>query len=118
MKPQELIKKIEKVINANKKEIIAFSRLHPVNISSIDKSKNEMFIKQNELWQQAIDEIKKHIKKYKVEIIESEAGWGQKTDSVKEFDTEKEADDFVTTYNAPNNKPVTPGWYMYAVRIK
>ena len=50
----------------------------------------------------------------KVVVIESEAGWGQRVDEVKEFDTMKEAEDFVTDFNKDNNAPVTPSWYMYA----
>ena len=50
----------------------------------------------------------------KVEIIESEAGWGQKLDEVREFPTLEEANAFIKEFNAPNNKPVTPSWYMYA----
>lgn len=49
-----------------------------------------------------------------VEIIESERGWGQKVDEVKKFDNLKEARAFVRKYNAKNNLPYTPDWYMYA----
>jgi hypothetical protein len=34
-----------------------------------------------------------------VNVIESERGWGQKVDDVKEFDTIEEADEFVKTFN-------------------
>ncbi len=50
----------------------------------------------------------------KVVIIESEAGWGQRVDEVKEFTTRKEAEDFVTEFNKDNDKDVVPSWYMYA----
>ena len=51
----------------------------------------------------------------KVLIIESEAGWGQKVDEVKEFPTYEEAEEFVREYNAKWNPPgPTPDWYMYA----
>lgn len=50
----------------------------------------------------------------KVEIIESEAGWGAKVDEVREFPSLDEANAFIKEFNAPNNKPVTPSWYMYA----
>lgn len=57
-------------------------------------------------------------KKFVVHIIESEAGWGQKLDEVKEFDTEAEAKSFVKGYNEKyNNLPVTPSWYMVAQYI-
>jgi hypothetical protein len=50
----------------------------------------------------------------KVAIIESERGWGQRIDEVKEFPSEEEATEFVTKFNAKNNLPVVPDWYMYA----
>ena len=52
----------------------------------------------------------------KVLIIESEAGWGQKIDEVKEFPTYDEAVTFVKDYNNKYNPPmdITPSWYMYA----
>ena len=52
---------------------------------------------------------------FKVFIIESEAGWGQKVDEVKRFDTKQEALKFVEDYNAKYNPPgPTPSWYMIA----
>ena len=54
------------------------------------------------------------INAYRVDIIESESGWGQKIDEVKYFDNEIEARKFVTDYNAKNDKPYVPEWYMYA----
>ncbi len=53
-------------------------------------------------------------RKTKVEIIESERGWGQRIDEVKTFDTYEIAEDFVKRFNAPNNKAEVPAWYMYA----
>lgn len=53
----------------------------------------------------------------KVEIIESERGWGQKVDETKEFETLEEAESFVKEYNAENKWSSAPDWYMYA-RIK
>jgi hypothetical protein len=52
--------------------------------------------------------------KIKVEIIESERGWGQKVDGVRNFDTLSEAQKFVDEYNSKNNEPKVPDWYMYA----
>lgn len=52
--------------------------------------------------------------KVKVAIIESERGWGQRIDEVREFDTRAEAAAFVVDFNAENNKPEVPDWYMYA----
>lgn len=51
---------------------------------------------------------------YKVNIIESERGWGQKIDEVKYFDNEVEAKSFVREFNSKNDKPYVPDWYMYA----
>jgi hypothetical protein len=55
---------------------------------------------------------------YTAVIIESERGWGQKIDEVKEFKTEKARDKFITKFNARNNEPTTPDWYMYAEKGK
>lgn len=46
--------------------------------------------------------------KIKVIIIESEAGWGQRVDEVKEFDDRATAEEFVKDFNKDNNEPVTP----------
>jgi len=51
---------------------------------------------------------------FKVEIIESERGWGSKVDEVKFFDNEQEAKDFCKIYNSKNTEKVVPDWYMYA----
>ena len=51
---------------------------------------------------------------YTAVIIESERGWGQRVDEVREFKTEKARDNFIKKYNAQNNEPTTPDWYMYA----
>ncbi len=46
--------------------------------------------------------------KFKVEIIESERGWGMRLDEVKLFDDAQEAFDWVEEFNASNNKDETP----------
>jgi hypothetical protein len=51
---------------------------------------------------------------YKVDLIESERGWGQRTDETKYFETEKEALAFVKEYNSANTATRVPDWYMYA----
>lgn len=51
---------------------------------------------------------------YKVTIIESERGWGQKIDEVKYFDNEQEARQFVSEFNSSNTATEVPDWYMYA----
>lgn len=58
--------------------------------------------------------VKGDSKKPRVEIIESERGWGQKVDDVLEFDTLEEAKDFIKDYNKDNNLSIIPDWYMYA----
>ena len=59
----------------------------------------------------------------KVEIIESESGWGRKVVETKEFKTLKQAQKFVDKYNKPNvddwNETHTvPEWYMQAVIVE
>lgn len=48
-------------------------------------------------------------------IIESERGWGQKIDERRPFDTLEEANEWIKDYNAANDEPTVPDWYMYAV---
>ncbi len=54
----------------------------------------------------------------KVYIIESERGWGQKIDEVKEFDTLELAETFVTEYNSHNTEETVPDWYMRAEVVR
>lgn len=54
-------------------------------------------------------------KKVKVLIIESERGWGQRVDEIKEFTTRADAEAFIKKYNAANNEATVPDWYSYAV---
>lgn len=51
---------------------------------------------------------------YKVNIIESERGWGSKIDEVKYFDNEFEAKEFVNTFNSKNDENLVPDWYRWA----
>ena len=58
-------------------------------------------------------------KEWKVEVIESERGWGQKVDEVHWFTTEKKAKKFQDEINEPNRQNIlnggsTPDWYMFA----
>ena len=55
--------------------------------------------------------------KYRVDIIESERGWGQKVEDVKFFDTEDEADTYCKQFNKDNNLPYVPDWYMVAQKV-
>lgn len=58
--------------------------------------------------------MSRKIKCWRVDIIESERGWGQRVDETREFPTFEEADAFREKYNSKNNKPTVPDWYMYA----
>lgn len=54
-------------------------------------------------------------KAYRVDIIESERGWGSKIDETLYFDNELEARLYVKTYNDKYNPPgPAPDWYMVA----
>jgi len=51
---------------------------------------------------------------HRVPVIESEMGWGAKTDDYMICRSRSEAKDFITEFNADNNLDVVPDWYMYA----
>ena len=52
---------------------------------------------------------------YRVDIIESERGWGSKIDETIYFDNEAEARKYAIDYNNEyNNEPTAPDWYMRA----
>jgi hypothetical protein len=52
---------------------------------------------------------------WKVEIIESERGWGSKVDEVLYFTEQAEAATYVKEYNEKYNPPgPVPDWYMVA----
>jgi hypothetical protein len=57
-------------------------------------------------------------KMVKVNIIESERGWGSKVDEVKEFDTLELAETFVTEFNSHNTEETVPDWYMRAEVVR
>lgn len=52
--------------------------------------------------------------KVRVEVIESERGWGQKVDDVIDFDSYEEAERYCMEFNAQNDEMEVPDWYMYA----
>lgn len=56
----------------------------------------------------------KVIEPFKVEIIESERGWGSKIDEIREFNDKKSALEFIREFNSKNNSDTVPDWYMYA----
>lgn len=53
---------------------------------------------------------------YRVDMIESERGWGQRVDDSIYFDNEAEAIQYVKDYNEKYNPPqeTVPDWYMIA----
>jgi hypothetical protein len=51
---------------------------------------------------------------FAVIIIESERGWGNRVDEVLYFADVNKANKYVAKYNAKNNEPTVPDWYMYA----
>jgi len=51
---------------------------------------------------------------YRVDIIESERGWGQRVDETLYFDNEAEAREYCRQFNARNTAAVAPDWYMRA----
>lgn len=57
---------------------------------------------------------KEHIPKIRVQIIESERGWGQKVEETIYFDTKEEAEKYCVEYNSQNKDNSVPDWYMYA----
>ncbi len=52
--------------------------------------------------------------KWTVTIIESERGWGQRVDEVKEFDDYDVAKKFADDFNSENTASSAPDWYMRA----
>jgi hypothetical protein len=51
---------------------------------------------------------------WKVQVWEFEKGWGNRLDSVEEFKTVEEANRYQQTFNAKNDLPEAPDWYMAA----
>lgn len=51
---------------------------------------------------------------WKVYVMESERGWGQRVDEVKHFTSKQEAEEFKKEFNSQNNLDHVPDWYMYA----
>lgn len=51
---------------------------------------------------------------WRVAVIESERGWGQKIDEYVRFETKEKAQKWVDAYNKKNDLPTVPNWYMYA----
>lgn len=50
----------------------------------------------------------------KVPVIESEKNWGSKVDDYMLCLSKEDADNFRIKFNAKNDKPEPPSWYMYA----
>lgn len=51
---------------------------------------------------------------WKLYIMESERGWGQRLDEVKKFDSYDAAEEYKKEFNSKNNLDHVPDWYMYA----
>jgi hypothetical protein len=51
---------------------------------------------------------------YRVDIIESERGYGQKLEDTLYFDNDLEAKAYCKTFNASNTDAFIPDWYMVA----
>lgn len=51
---------------------------------------------------------------WKVNVIESEAGWGRKIDEVRYFETKDKAITFKDEFNSHNTSTTVPSWYMVA----
>ena len=51
---------------------------------------------------------------FRVDIIESERGWGSKIDETIYFDNEEEAIKYCKDFNSENTEAVAPDWYMRA----
>lgn len=57
------------------------------------------------------------VSKYRVDIIESERGWGSKVIDMLYFDTEEEAKTHIKSVNAKNNLDYVPDYYIYATYV-
>lgn len=53
-------------------------------------------------------------KQYRVDIIESERGYGQKLLESKYFKTYDLASEYINKFNSKNTESKVPDWYMYA----
>ena len=51
---------------------------------------------------------------WRVTVIESERGWGQKVDEYRRFETKEEAEQWAKQFNAKNDLDYVPDWYMRA----
>jgi hypothetical protein len=51
---------------------------------------------------------------WKVTLIESERGWGQRSGGIKEFETYEAAKKFQLEFNSANIEEYAPDWYIVA----
>lgn len=51
---------------------------------------------------------------WRVTVIESERGWGQRIDEYRRFETKEAADAWVSEFNSANTSATVPDWYMVA----
>lgn len=51
---------------------------------------------------------------WRVTVIESERGWGQKVDEYRRFQTKEDAWRWADEFNSRNTASMAPDWYMQA----
>lgn len=78
------------------------------------KSKKKNHIMKKVYWDCWLAACEACAPKVKVEIVESERGWGQKVLETKEFTTKEEAKKFVDDYNSRNRETKVPDYYIAA----
>lgn len=61
-----------------------------------------------------LDPSQKHLARAAVHYTEYERGWGSRPDGTDYYDDINEAQDVVKAFNARNNSPTVPDWYMIA----
>lgn len=52
--------------------------------------------------------------KYRVDVWESERGWGRNIIESLYFDNKSDANKYATSVNSKNNESVVPDYYIYA----
>lgn len=53
-------------------------------------------------------------KRWRVNIVEYELGWGSRVDSVEKFETKELALQYQKQFNSKNTDKTAPDWYMVA----
>jgi hypothetical protein len=55
---------------------------------------------------------------YRIQVVESERGWGQRYEYWDGYETLEKAIEAYARVNAENTSPVAPDWYMKALSIE